>query len=248
MTRRSFLPSSAAAVEGARLAVTNAKRLRDAHSVLRDHQMFGASASTLILAAEEAMKAVVLAAKGLGFNIDRRTLGGVLYHHEVRHGTVMVIQMASVAWGETIQSFVSQDWDIETEEELDERLRGMLVPLMESDALNLERIFQTDREIEWWGNASELREDALYVNWDNGSWTSPSDWTAERLASVVEHTNIVFNVIVPQLDSFLSMDLEGMAVVGMLVAKSQNLLNEQLLLREQIPALPVADMPKVDGS
>ena len=144
----------------------NAENKHNDALILAKNSSYGMAISALILSLEENMKAVILFLDGNGFELTKRVKGvkNLFVNHKLRYPLGFVLSGFNI-FGNDLIIFISKivlnpsmvkDFNINEKE-------------WESLALNyiLEKINQLDEEIIWFSNAEYLRQDGMYVDYDN---------------------------------------------------------------------------------
>lgn len=155
------------------------------------------------------MKAAVLTAWALNFPVTRATLGGALYRHHVRHGTVMLMHLAASLWGNEISQF--QNAQFEDEEELKQVVTELVEPFLQTSPAKIDDVLGSNSEIAWWAAATQLKNEALYVDWTGQEWVSPGVWSDTRYADVSGRADSLFGTVAPVLGEFVALPDEGVA-------------------------------------
>lgn len=174
--KSSQTPSSAEAVAGSRLAMTNARRHLRAAEALGDARLFGAAIGHLVLTVEESAKAWVLGLLVYGFDLPDDMLVSILRQHNARHAVTfgnvfrgILIFMADRAAKRVQKRHKVKGFPPELREEWSNELIRDTQSLVGRSARR-EPLLQA---LEWAINGSERKNKGFYVDYANGKWTHP---------------------------------------------------------------------------
>ncbi|WP_166962133.1 AbiV family abortive infection protein [Yeosuana marina] len=144
----------------------NAKNKHSDALILAKNNSYGMATSTLMLSLEENMKAVILFLDGNGFEFRKRVKGikYLFVNHKLRYPLGLILSGFNI-FGKDLIGFIVRiastpslikDFSINEKE-------------WEGLALNYisEKINQLSEEIIWFSNADYLRQDGMYVDYDN---------------------------------------------------------------------------------
>jgi AbiV family abortive infection protein len=151
------------------VAIETFRNAENKHSdalILAKNNSYGMAISALILSLEENIKAVILFLDGNGFEFRKRVKGvkNLFVNHKLRYPLGFVLSGFNI-FGKDLIGFISK---IVSNPSI---IKGFNINEREweSLALNyiLEKINQLDEERIWFSNAEYLRQDGMYVDYDN---------------------------------------------------------------------------------
>ena len=157
-----------AGITGAELMLNNAVKLRSSAEALARIEHYGHATSLLILAAEEALKAIVFCASANGIEVDPE--GEIKYKrwHKARHGLASKLLF--------IGTYIKRnDIVVNDAECIDRKIINVLRRLYEdvqSDEVP-EEVYAT---LSWWKGANDLKQRGMYVDEAPGGWVTPSEF------------------------------------------------------------------------
>jgi len=172
------VPSPAQAQAGSRLALENADRHLRCGEALALSREFGMATSHMVLAAEEALKAGVLAMLGEGIELPLRMLAAILTQHKPRQtvGALLALgQFFLATWSDMISSLDQKHPDSSTLEYIEDRRIAVANLVQElnraADASPGEsRIIDV---LDWWAQSNHLKQRGFYVDIKDGEWSGP---------------------------------------------------------------------------
>lgn len=146
--------------------VRNALSLRSSAETLAHSAKYGHAISLLVLAAEEAVKAVLYYSAGNGLQIDPAGINDYKKLHKKRHGLACALLIIACyveksaseaddrdAVGENIIEVLKQLFADVQNDEVPERARAVL---------------------QWWKGANDLKQKGMYVDDEGDGWSTPS--------------------------------------------------------------------------
>ncbi len=148
---------------GSRLAIKNARILLTSAEALAANRAYGVANSLLIESAEEAVKAGLLAAAGLGSKDAQKNLSAAFVGHKHKHMQGLIPHLPDIAakWIKVLKSTPPKD-----------------LPRPGSPAVG----FDPEGIFTWWAHAEVTRVAGFYVDFRDGRWQTPEDITAEDYA------------------------------------------------------------------
>jgi len=173
-------------IEGALLSVDNARSLFDSAKCVADTKCYGAAISLLILSSEEAVKAMVSYAFGIGFQFDPDGMKKYFQSHKFRHETVV-----SAA---TIMSYSMSHSDMALSEE---KFRDGFINICKNIINDHDGKGFSSEVVElrkWWKGANNLKNKGLYVDVVNGDWITPKDLSKDDYLIALRYVEPVINL------------------------------------------------------
>jgi AbiV family abortive infection protein len=205
-----YTPPRDKCLAGAEVTVDNAKTLLQSAKTLAEVGQYGPASSLIVLAGEEAFKAMTLLIRYKGLEIDdemERWRTKMLSQHQPRHdvGTWMVLMKRLID-----ATVAGMEAYTEHYEENEEKAKEARMKVMTDRANQLlddenEEVQQLQKEIDWWQNADELKQQGFYVDYGSQGWSSPNDLTQEDF---IESKQVVEEAI--DLASFAIESFRGM--------------------------------------
>jgi AbiV family abortive infection protein len=171
--------------DGARLAFENAMQLYHSSKLLADSKIYPTANSLLILAAEEASKAIAIKVQCL----NPTKLDGTFKKSFEDHKSKIEIIRATVFVSTILKKMVQPEFDsllLEAEKEPDFDKRLELLGYHKKKSIDNFLIWlkteERDKnglssELKWWKHAKTLKEDGLYLGIGGGGWLEPSKIT-----------------------------------------------------------------------
>jgi len=175
-------PSNKNCLIGAKLAIENAEHHYQCAIHLHDVGEFGFAQSHFVLGVEEAIKSVFLLIKGLGFPFPQGKLRSILFRHKPRHeiGGVSHVMLTFIMWTVNLYKIgldgAIDKTDAEIKQIRDEITQKILTDLqipLNSDNSDSKIDQMIMPILNWWGNADEMKQKGLYVDFKYGNWSSP---------------------------------------------------------------------------
>lgn len=183
---RQALPSQEECLRGVSAVMANADRHLRCARRLADLQEFGPASALLVLAGEEAMKALMLQTYGIGFAEMERAMRPMLFQHEPRHAGALVLTMFTGVLGrrlslmlEVLEKFPEQERSgpefVQAIQEAKERFMTEVKEMLDPSHGSA-----FSRKLLWWTTANDLKIRGLYVDFRDGSWSSPGSLSQEE--------------------------------------------------------------------
>ncbi len=144
----------------------NAEKKHSDGLILAKNNSYGMAISSLILSLEENMKAVILFLDGNGFEFRKRVKGikNLFINHKLRYPMGLVLSGFNI-FGKDLIDFINK---IALNPTI---IKGFNINETEWESLALKyilkKINQLNEEIIWFSNAEYLRQDGMYVDYDN---------------------------------------------------------------------------------
>ena len=152
-------------IAGAELMLNNALGLRSSAEELARSERYGYATSLLILAAEEALKAVVYYSAGNGMDLDPDGLETYQRSHKKRHGLARAL-LVIVYYVDKIGS-EADDWGA-VGEDIVEVFKKLFTDVQNNDVPE-----QVRTVLHWWKRANDLKQKGLYVDGEPDGWSTP---------------------------------------------------------------------------
>jgi AbiV family abortive infection protein len=149
--------------KGIRLCAKNVERHFGIAQMLSAKRMYGPARSHLILAAEEAMKAMMVATVALGFTETEIDLGFVFGHK----GRLALAAMLSIPFGFLEEIRLRAKKSVAPKQGLRRWAEGIEQKVKAGNPTPLVRF------TEWWKQAGNYRNDGFYVDYRADLWKSP---------------------------------------------------------------------------
>lgn len=145
---------------------SNAEKKHSDALILAKNNSYGMATSSLILSLEENTKAVILFLDGNGFEFRKRVKGikNLFINHKLRYPLGLVLSGFNI-FGKDLINFINK---IALNPTI---IKGFNINEKEWESLalkyTLKKINQLNEEIIWFSNAEYLRQDGMYVDYDN---------------------------------------------------------------------------------
>jgi AbiV family abortive infection protein len=186
-------PSADAALEGAVLCLGNARAHRHAARVLTAEKSFGCAVSHLVLGSEEVAKAVILISVGYGVEWDDKYLKVWFTRHWPRHFagqfTIMLEAVLERHFPRGDMEGMNPGAQLRAAWRMMRFLRKNLV----SEIFALGNDPELAKQIEWWGEADELKQRGFYVDYTSGKWRTPSNAAYVDLLLAERYTSLILS-------------------------------------------------------
>jgi AbiV family abortive infection protein len=194
-----IVPTSKETDVGIRFAIESAERHLRAADLLAEANEFGLGLSHLILASEEAIKAAVYGWVATRCPYPPKFVEKFLRQHGVRHK--MAEHLAVMENG--IREFLERAWAIEAANPSgDPRSnRAYFQAAMELPDQLGKRIKDDPpadlypKPTHWWRDANRQKNRGFYVDYENGTWSTPSDVSAAEFTEARESVAILISVV-----------------------------------------------------
>jgi len=179
-----YTPPEDVCLRGAEYASENALELYESAEDLARVEHYGPACSLLVLAGEEASKAMVLLARYQGLEIVpqmKKWRQNMMSRHEPRHE----FSQLGALLERMVDSFIEgQEAFLEHRDEDEERAREARMKTIEGHAKRLlddstDEAQELQREVDWWENAEKLKQNGLYLDYNEEGWTRPKDITED---------------------------------------------------------------------
>lgn len=154
-------------IAGAKLMLSNALSLRSAAEDLARAARYGYATSLLVLAAEEALKAVLYYSAGNGLELHPDGLENYQRSHKKRHGLACALLIIVYYVEKT--GLEVDDWGA-----IEERIVEVFKQLF-LDVKNHAVPEQVHAVLHWWQRANDLKQKGMYVDEEPGGWSAPSE-------------------------------------------------------------------------
>lgn len=186
--------------EGGFVVSSNAKQLYKSANALADTGQYGHATALLILASEEATKAILYCLSSLGINIDPEGIDEYERSHIKRH---RLMRLAA-----TITHYIDIDNDYDIS--LDNYFEGVidLTLKMAADFISETVSQEVINSRKWWDGANSLKQRGLYVDYENGAWISPADLGKEEYMECLDKVTPVV-MVARLLKTFDRNDVSG---------------------------------------
>lgn len=165
-------------IVGAELMLKNALGLRSSAEALAHESKYGYATSLLILAAEEALKAVVYYSAGVGIALDPDGVNKYQKSHRKRHRLTSALLVMSY-YVEKSRLAVGDEIGVE-------RKIVEILKLLFADVQNGEIPDRVSEVIEWWKCANQLKQKGMYVDEESDGWSAPSQFSQDTYDEVYE--------------------------------------------------------------
>ena len=181
---------------GIKLLRKNAFYHYDAAKLLHTNGLNGLSITHSILSSEEAVKCLVLFNLYTGAKqMDEEIIINIFSSHNIRHSAVIA------TWDELTHSSVSLAkhlvFQIDTmlknsPQELKDQLQSLKQDYLEILDKKQNLNSNSKKFKKWYKKANEYKNKGLYVDFENGDWTKPDEFSTFQSA---EANNIVSNIL-----------------------------------------------------
>lgn len=199
--------------EGYQLALGNAKALKRVAELSALEGEFGIACSINILAAEEAIKAVVILTKHYHPQMDSKDFAEVFTSHKNKHSLIQFLTVLSkISVNMVYEKFQEQKkyFDIvdtlpaEEAKRIKERYK-YLYKVMDWVKKQKPVVDSFDAALKWWGEANLQKNKGLYVDIIDKKWHNPRNFSKEKyeqeryftdtLIDYIETFNVTFSLI-----------------------------------------------------
>lgn len=181
------LPSASQAKSGYPLVLINARRHLTCAEILAANDQHGSAVAHLVLATEEAVKAVALFMVSEGLAPRQMTLRALLTQHGTRQlmGFLAgVLDFLATGWGR-IATRLNEDFP----DRSSEAYRDARAERVAEFVAELNRVADAPRGqtgimmLDWWNRANALKQRGLYVDFRRGTWIGPDTVSADEYAT-----------------------------------------------------------------
>lgn len=164
---------------GGTLTGKNARNLYLSAKRLAAEGRYGPACSLLILAAEEAVKAVDRVFLGFGIDMDPNTLPAKRQNHKYRHGAARLAM--AIAWY-TQRYEPMPEMSAEWRDRLEPALRDLIRDW------NREQLpTEVQQTWDWWRQANALKMRGFYVDQSNDKWLAPDTLSEADYLNTIRH-------------------------------------------------------------
>lgn len=179
-----YTPPMDKCLHGAKLAVENAESLLESAEQIAEIENYGHATSLLVLAGEEAFKALAFMCRHDGLEITSRLEDwrmDMMQDHQTRHqyaaGSAVMLRIIAIIM-KSAEAFQ------ERREEGIEAAREARMEVVKEESARLldpesSASKKLDSEIDWWKQANDLKEEGFYVDYGPGEWESPDQLDEE---------------------------------------------------------------------
>lgn len=185
------IPTPAEARDGCQLALENAVRHLRCGEALALSQEYGIATSHMVLAAEEALKSIVLAMLGDGIDLPPSAVASILTQHKPRlivGALLTLMQFLTTSWVNLITS-LNQEHPDSTAPEYAEARRAAVANLV----AELNRVADASQGeahiidvMDWWAGSNLLKQRGFYMDLEDGNWVGPFSLTESDFRAAFE--------------------------------------------------------------
>jgi len=177
------------------ICLKNAKSLFKISNLAGKNKEYGIACSLNILAAEEAIKAIVVLSQTISSTIiEPKEFSKVFSDHKTKHKLIKQavgrIEFAKISSRELLLPIIERNDDITVEEIRRIRSKGFKrISKWVNKLKNHPENSPLLKEIDWWGKANDLKNEGFYVGQKNGKWLDPSLANKERFKVERKYAN-----------------------------------------------------------
>lgn len=158
-------------LKGFKIILSNANNHFNCAKILADKKLFGLAISHLILASEEAIKAIYFARKKM-FPDERLDITGLFSNHFSKHSTAVdIMDLVKDFYYNSVSliaDHISKNPDVsDKDKSIVESEHKLFVE--QYNKFNLEYL------IKWWEKANRLKNKGFYADYYRNKWSSPED-------------------------------------------------------------------------
>jgi len=156
---------------GFEIILMNANIHFDSAKILAKQKYFGLAISHLILASEEAIKAIFFLRKKL-FPDQEVDISGIFSSHKMKHETA--IEIADLVKNFQVDLRKTMIEDLKNRPDVDMKVK-LLIEKENELVNNKFNELTAEKILNWWNQADNLKQKGFYVDYINNCWTSPVD-------------------------------------------------------------------------